>query len=88
MCVASQRRLAVPRGLQRRYAVTLYHPVGTCRIGATAADSVVDAQLRVHGVHGVRVADCSVFPHLTTANTNAPAMMVGYRLGLLLAALP
>jgi choline dehydrogenase-like flavoprotein len=57
--------------LIRRYATTLYHPSSTCRMG-----EVVDADLRVIGTKGLRVADASIFPHVTSGNTNAPAIMV------------
>ena len=60
----------------RRRASTVFHPVGTCRMGADAAQAVVDARLRVHGLQGLRVIDASVFPHITSGNTNAPTMMV------------
>ena len=53
-----------------------YHPSCTARIG-TEADGVVDAQLRVHGVDGLRVADASVFPTVPHGNTHAPTVMVG-----------
>jgi choline dehydrogenase len=62
----------------RARASTVYHPVGTCRMGG-AGDSVVDAALRVHGVDGLRVVDASVFPTVTSANTNAPTMMVAQK---------
>lgn len=55
-----------------------YHPVATCRMGGDAG-SVVDPGLRVRGVEGLRVADCSIIPVMPSANTNAPAMMVGER---------
>lgn len=51
----------------------------TCRMGPDPATSVVDPALRVHGVEGLRVCDASVFPNLIAGNTNAPAMMVGWR---------
>jgi choline dehydrogenase len=63
----------------RARASTVYHPVGTCRMGGAAGDSVVDAALRVHGVNGLRVVDASVFPTVTSANTNAPTMMVAQK---------
>lgn len=55
---------------------TVYHPVGTCKMG-NGADAVVDSQLRVHGIEGLRVADASIIPELIGGNTNAPAMMIG-----------
>jgi choline dehydrogenase len=65
---------------------TVYHPSCTCRMGAGAATAVVDARLRVFGVRGLRVCDASVFPTLIAGNTNAPAMMVGWKgAGIILA---
>lgn len=60
----------------RRYSHTLYHPVGTARMGADAA-SVVDPELRVRGVRGLRVADASVMPTVIRGHTHAPAMVIG-----------
>jgi choline dehydrogenase len=56
-----------------------FHPVGTCRMGS-GVDAVVDPQLRVHGLAGLRVADASVMPRVTSANTNATCIMIGEKL--------
>ncbi len=60
----------------KKAAETTYHPVGTCKMGADPM-AVVDAQLRVHGIAGLRVADASIMPTLTSGNTNAPSIMIG-----------
>jgi choline dehydrogenase len=66
-----------------RYAHTLYHPVGTARMGRDE-DSVVDPQLRVRGVEKLRIADASVMPHIIRGHTNAPAIAIGERAAELL----
>ena len=60
----------------KQNAETTYHPVGTCKMGSDPM-AVVDDQLRVHGIAGLRVADASIMPTLTSGNTNAPSIMIG-----------
>jgi choline dehydrogenase len=60
----------------RNNAETTYHPVGTCKMGSDPM-AVVDRELRVHGIDGLRVADASIMPTLTSGNTNAPSIMIG-----------
>ena len=60
----------------RNNAETTYHPVGTCKMGSDPM-AVVDDQLRVRGIWGLRVADASIMPTLTSGNTNAPSIMIG-----------
>lgn len=59
----------------RQQADTIYHPVGSCRMGPGPLD-VVDAQLRVHGMQGLRVVDASIMPRIVSGNTNAPTVMI------------
>jgi choline dehydrogenase len=60
----------------KQAAETTYHPVGTCKMGSDGM-AVVDAQLRVHGIQALRIADASIMPALTSGNTNAPSIMIG-----------
>ena len=63
----------------RKRLMLIYHPVGTCLMSDTADGAVVDSELRVHGLQGLRVADASVMPVITGGNTNAPTMMIAER---------
>ena len=81
-----ERRVAPLRGLSlsreetltflRRSCISYFHTVGTCAMGS-GREAVVDAELRVHGVDGLRIADASIMPTITSANTNAPCVMIG-----------
>ena len=64
-------------------AETTYHPVGTCKMGNDPL-AVVDNELRVHGVSGLRIADASIMPTLTSGNTNAPSIMIGEKCAIML----
>ena len=85
-CALLRRAVHDPRGRQRRAlrahiartTFSIYHPVGTCRMGADG-DAVVDEQLRVNGVEGLRVVDASVMPVVPRGNTNAPTIAVAER---------
>jgi choline dehydrogenase len=59
----------------RNHGATIFHPTGTCKMG-TDPMAVLDARLRVRGVAGLRVVDCSAMPTLVSGNTNAPAVMM------------
>jgi choline dehydrogenase len=61
----------------RARSYSVFHPVGTCRMGPDPATSVVDARLRVHGIGGLRVVDASIFPAVPSGNINAPCIMTG-----------
>ncbi|MCK0149795.1 choline dehydrogenase [Marivita sp. S6314] len=63
-------------GWVRNNTASIYHPVGTCKMGQDPR-AVVDDRLRVHGIAGLRVADCSIMPEIVSGNTNAPAIMIG-----------
>jgi choline dehydrogenase len=76
--IQSDDELAVAAG---HIATTIFHPVGTCKMGlASDAQAVVDAQGRVHGVAGLRVADASIMPTITSGNTNAPTLMIAEKI--------
>jgi len=68
----------------RARASSVFHPIGTCRMGPDPGSNVVDERLRVHGLASLRVIDASVFPTLTSANTNAPVLMVAEKAAALL----
>ena len=70
--IASDEELAKAAG---DIATTIFHPVGTLKMGSDTM-AVVDDQLRVHGLRGLRVADASIMPTITSGNTNAPVMAI------------
>jgi len=61
----------------RARSYSVFHPVGTCRMGPNPRDSVVDSRLRVHGIEGLRVVDASIFPSVPSGNINGPCVMTG-----------
>ena len=61
-----------------KLGATSYHPIGTCKMGSDGM-AVVDQDLRVHGIKGLRVADASIMPTMVSSNTNAPSFLVGER---------
>ena len=72
----------------RRRLMLIYHPVGTCRMSDTHEEAVVDSQLRVHGVQGLRVADASIMPTIPGGNTTAPTIMIAEKAADLIRGVP
>jgi choline dehydrogenase-like flavoprotein len=69
----------------RRRAWSVFHPVGTCAMGPDPATALVDARLRMHGIEALRIVDASIFPSVTSGNTNAPTIMVAEKGAALIA---